>query len=419
MKTEEFATHATWTVAADLKAQLEGDLHSATDEDRYSIQRLHAVAELLDAIREGDPVLVEPQVLNQVHQHLIAVSNSLAVYLKDPDAQRQYLNNASAQVASVIEAVRPFGPLAVPDEAQRSAKAASTRYRNSLDAEVQRLQSEVDALQQQLVEAQEQRDAARTAAEAGVQELSTTITARGSEIDGLVTRLQSQIDQQRTAFEEESAARNKSFAAGTTERDEAEQERVKALGEAAVEQQAEQERSAQAAIDRLVGYESQAATLVDTTSRHAITGDYQTWAAHQAKAAFGWTVAAVVIGLATVGGLVYALGSATDDSLQFTFYKTSISVVGLIIAGYAARQAGEHRKEERAAKRMALDLAALEPFLDQLEDTSGLREEIARRVFVPDRGREGDTEIRTRRGALSIRELSELVALVRGGPPGA
>ena len=93
--------------------------------------------------------------------------------------------------------------------------------------------------------------------------------------------------------------------------------------------------------------------------RHAVAGEYATWAAKQATAAFRWTIAALVIGLGTVGLLMYTIGLASaDESVQFTFYKISISVIGLIVAGYAARQASD-TDQERLAKKLALDLAAL------------------------------------------------------------
>lgn len=417
MKTEEFATHVAWNALEDLHGHLEGDLSPDSDEDRYNIQRVHAAAELLDSIRGYDAVLIEPQVLNDVHKYLAQINNSLVTYLKDPDAQRQYLNNASTQVTNLIAILRSFAPFAVADEAQRAAKAASTRYRNSLDAEAQKMKMQVYELQEELAEVQAQRDAAKVAADTQLEDLSTGITNRGIEIDALAAKLEAQIDQQRVAFEEEAAARGKAFATSGNEREQAEEDRVKAVEEQVARQQEKQHADANEVLKQMAAYELQAAALIDTTSRHAITGDYKTWASHQARAAFSWTVAAVVLGLATISALIYAVGSAAGDSLQFTLYKTSISAVGLIIAGYAARQAGEHRREERAAKRMALDLAAMEPFLEQLEDASALREEIARRVFVPERGRDGDTEVRTRKGALNIRELGELLSVFRGGSP--
>lgn len=426
VKIEEFNSHALWNVLDALQERLQGDLHLTDDEDRYNAQRIHAAVEFVDSLRDIDPVLLEPQGMNEIHSNLQQVDNALKNYLNDPPNQRQYLVSAAGSVANVTNNARSYLVPFVPDEAQRAAKAASTRYKNALDAEVERLKTEVDAVRKQLVDektqreaeaaaANEKRQADEVAATERLTELTDTIAQREATIDELTTKLNAQIDAQRTSFEEEAASRAEAYKEAQAEREAAEEERIEEAKTEATEALSKQMTAADVVLAKLETYKSQAAALVDTTSRHAIAGDYGTWASSQATAAFRWTVATVIIGLATVAGLIYALGSAADDSIQFTVYKTSISVIGLIVAGYCARQAGEHRREERTAKRLALDLAALEPFLEQIDDPKGLREEIARRVFVPERqSSDGDGSVRVKRGSLSVTELTELLTAIRG-----
>lgn len=135
----------------------------------------------------------------------------------------------------------------------------------------------------------------------------------------------------------------------------------------------------------------------------------------RASAAFRWTSATVVIGIATVAGLIYAVGSAADDSIQFTVSKASISVIGLIVAGYCARQAAEHRREERTAKRLALDLAGS----SRSRSRSTTRRTCARRspaepLFSSVRAPGSDGSVRAKRGSLSITELTELLTAILG-----
>lgn len=426
VKTEEFKSHVVWNTLADLQSRVEGDLHLRDAEDRYHAQRIHSVAEYVDALRDSDPVLLEPQFMQDLYAHLQQILNALDAYLKNPDAQ-QYLASAASSVANVTAVVRQHVVPFSPDEAHRAAKAASTRYRNSLDAEVERLKGEVDAMRVGLAKEKTEREqearavaaqqqAAEDASSERLAVLSETIAERERRIEALELKLSAQIDQQRNAFEVEAASRAAAFKESETLREDSESERLEAAKESSKTAREAQDHAAQKLMDALETYKSQAAALVDTTSRHAIAGDYGTWASNQATAAFRWTVVTVVIGIATVAGLIYAVGSAANDSIQFTVYKTSISVIGLIVAGYCARQAAEHRKEERTAKRLALDLAALEPFLEQIDDPKELREEIARRVFVPERqsGGEGEGSVRTKRGSMSITEVTELLTAVRG-----
>lgn len=410
MKTEDFQSHALWNTFAALQQKLDADLSVTSDEDRYNVRRLHSLVEYLDALHEVDPVLLEPQALQDMNSHLQQVNNALDTYVASPDNNRQYLASAAGSVVNVTSLARAHLVPFIPDKTQRALKTATTRYKDALDAEVDRLKAEVDAVTEELAAEKQQREADEAAATERLSALTETIAERERRIDALELKLSAQLDQQRTAFEDEAASRAAAFKEAEAAREDAEETRIEVADTAAAKARENQNLQASALIEKLEAYNKQAAALVDTTSRHAIAGDYGTWASNQAKAAFRWTIATVVIGLATVGGLIYAVGSAANDSIQFTVYKTSISVIGLIVAAYCARQAAEHRKEERTAKRLALDLAALEPFLEQIDDPKELREEIARRVFVPERlASDGEGSVRVKGGSMSITQLTELV----------
>lgn len=416
MKTEDFHSHTLWNTLEALQAKVEGDLHLTDDEDRYHAQRLHSVVEYMDAIRTVDPVLLEPQALQDMGSYLQQVLNALDSYLTDPENNRQYLATASSGVTNVTTHARAHLVPFVHDEAQGAAKAASTRYKNSLDKEAERLKAEVDAVSKQLAAEKQQREADDEAATERLAQLTATIADREATMDLLTTKLNAQIDMQRTSFEQEAASRAETFKEAEDARYQIEEARIGVADTAATEARKEQAAEAAALIQKLETYKDQAAVLVDTTSRHAIAGAYGTWASNQAEAALRWTLATVVIGLGTVGGLIYAVGSAANDSIQFTIYKTSISVIGLIVAAYCARQAAEHRKEERTAKRLALDLAALEPFLEQIDDPKELREEIARRVFVPERqASDGEGSVRVKGGSMSVTQIAELLTALNLG----
>lgn len=73
-------------------------------------------------------------------------------------------------------------------------------------------------------------------------------------------------------------------------------------------------------------------------------------------------------------------------------YKVSIGLLAAAVAGYAARQASDHRVQERRFKRLALDVAALEPFLATLEDSAAVRDEFAKRMFAPEKAPGDDAD---------------------------
>ena len=440
MQPEQYETHAVWTTLTNIQGLLAEDLKPWDDGARYEVRRLHAVAEFLDALRESDPVLIEPPALQELHGHVQSLYNALAQYVNDPDAQRAHLPTATSHIPGILNVGRSHFLFVVPDEAGRAVKGAATRYRNSLDSEADRYKKQIDALTVELDEAKATRAQDHEAAAQRLEELNQTIQSRGTDIEALRVTLQGQIDEQRTAFEGDSQSRVASFknaleshskaeaarveAANTAEEQrlfelmEAEEDRLRTLAESDALVRKEREDQAGELIAALEEYRNQAKTLADTTGRHAVTGEYGSWAGRQARAALIWTVTAVVIGLGTVGVLLYAVGSAGDDTIQFTLYKSSISLIGLIVAGYAARQASEHRREERTAKRLALDLAALPPFLENVADAEPLRQAVAMRVFAPEgeKGAQDDGgRIRIKGRSMTLAEIIELVVANRGG----
>lgn len=106
------------------------------------------------------------------------------------------------------------------------------------------------------------------------------------------------------------------------------------------------------------------------------------------------------------------MSSAKDDTVQFVIYKVSIGLLAATVAGYAAKQASEHRVQERRFKRLALDVAALEPFLATLEDATTIRDEFAKRAFAPENA-PGDEGASDSPGAVQF-SASQMLDLLKG-----
>lgn len=416
MKAESFDAHPLWSTLDELIALLEGDFGVSNEDERSHIRRVNSVVEYVDSLRETDPMLVEAEGVNQLNTHLEQLRNHLRSIGEGDTRNPAHVPAAAEMTPAIMNAIRAYFPPPVSDEATRAAKAASTRYRNSLDAEVEGLRSVITGLREELAQTQVTRGEEAEVATQRLAELSEQIAAGEAQVASLTTQLTGQVETQQVTFEQEVKARQAAYEESERARAESNEAQAADISEGAQEALDAQSAAAATVLQKLQEYQEQAATLVDTTSRHAITGEYGTWASLQATAAFRWTIATVVIGLGTVGGLIVALtSSAPKDSIQFTLYKTSIGIVGLIVAGYTARQAAEHRKEERTAKRLALDLAALEPFLEQVEDPAKLRSEVAQRVFAPiaPDTDNGDVRLRTRRGSLSVRDLRDLMTVFK------
>lgn len=152
---------------------------------------------------------------------------------------------------------------------------------------------------------------------------------------------------------------------------------------AAAKQLTLSEEEAKEHVRNLENLEEQSRKLTEATARNSISTEYGVHAQQQNTTATVWSVCAV--GLA-VGGLI-ALFLMIEGIANITpaeaIWKTSVSALTIAIATYMGREAAGHRKDARDAKRMQLDLNALEPFLANMdEDTAhDLREQFARQIF--------------------------------------
>ena len=418
MQPSEYQQHPLWEAVDGLGTAL-GDAPKPDGDDLHKIERVRAVHDELDQRRELNPYLMDDGLLEQARVGTEAVRTALATYVGDPEANAAQLDAAVTQTTQVLTVLRTW-PQPPADTATKATKAAASRFNTTVDEMLGALRERADGLAARLEEIDGQGQERTDAAKEELAGLQTAIGQSQTEVTALATRLTEQIETQRTSFETEAATRTESFESEVESLREQAKDQAAELARLSKESQDAQSAKADELLASLAEREDKARKLLDATSRHAIAGDYGKWASRQADIAARWTIATVVIGLGTAVALYLAIDSTADDSIQFTLYKTGVSIIGLIVAGYCARQAAEHRREERVAKRLHLDLAALEPFLENVEDPAALRTEIARRVFVPEQPQQQEAPPRFAFGrGLNITELTALLAVIKGtgGPP--
>lgn len=406
MNQEAFDEHALWATVDSLKEMLGGDLAGEVEEGRDEIRLIHSAVQYIDSLRETDPSLVDDELLTPIDNDLTQGREFLNNYISDREANAAVLTTSvvTAMASARNSAIRNI-PAPASEGATRAAQEATRRYSDAADAEIATLRQQIEGLKARLGELDEQRVADAETAQQSLAGLQEKITEGDQQVATQTTQLQEQIETQRASFDESTKELATTFKASEETRDTAAEEQRKLQAEQATE-----------LIEELQKYRGQAKDLLDSTSRDVISGDYRGWAQKQASAAFGWTVTTVILGLITVAALVVVVLTAEDDSVQFLLSKSSVGIIGLILAGYAARQAAEHRHEERTANRLALDLAALEPFLEHVENPEALRSEIAKRVFVPEQGTGDEPKLSFGRRGMSLAELAEFVKVIRTPP---
>lgn len=237
--------------------------------------------------------------------------------------------------------------------ANAERQTAETGFTEKLDAAAKELSALADKIAQSDAAVAQQ-----------VQRLDKAITDHVSTFGTKLTEWQAQVDDAVTAV---------------TPRFEGALSEIKRLAQ---EQRDEWQEQANEQLGALREMEAQARALVQGTAQWTISHQYGAYAQDEEKQAAKWAMGAVGLGCTGIAALFFGLLAAGQQTSGEAFFKSSISLAVLTVAGFMAKEASGHHHEARDAKRVQLDLDALEPFVSNLgDDADALKLATAIRIF--------------------------------------
>ena len=382
----EFSAHILWSTVDSFRSTLEKSPRSDDTGQREHLDRLRRLLVELDARRDVDPMVVSRTALDGINNVLSTLLGQLSNYVSQPDVYGNYLVQAATSHADQVFAALMAVPHPPRSAAAQAASAAARAYRQSADS----LISEVrDSAEKAIAAIQEDRDSFATATQdalSQVEQLRASVAKVDARVTEQVTRLDTAITSQQSAFETQQGDRADRFQKELEAlREKGEQQLVQA--QAAIDRQWTEEReTADEVLNELHRLHQEAKALVDAAGRRVVTTEFGQYAAKQDRAAFWWSMAAVVFALSGFGFIAVQIVSLDNSDLSWGLvaYKTTASLALLVVAGFAAKQSAGHREQEKQAKRRQLEINALEPFLSRLPDEKAedLRARMADRILV-------------------------------------
>ena len=383
---ERIRTSTAANLIADLRSRLDQARPSSTEEAE-DLAHLRLVVDLVDRVfTTVDPHLISARLLDAFAQHLSNTRDHLQSW-KDGVQGALPAAVTAADEALGIAGVVPAavtGPEVEIDSLRRQVES----FRSLVDGVIQ-------ATQQRAMESQHEMTHA-----------VSQLEARVAETEQEAVRVRETAQSNLTAANEQLTSQQNAFAAAQNERQEA---FSRLLDEKRKEAAASTERLVTESQEVLTQYGEEIAELVNKAEQNqrrveeilqivgqeALVGTHSKNASADANAANIWRLVAVgALGLTVVVGF-WLLGhaeSAGEDWDAFGARLLLLLAVGAL-AGYAARQSSEHRAAQREAQHVALQLAALGPYLDNLtspDERDRLLGEIAMRLFGQPRSERGD-----------------------------
>lgn len=373
---DRIASHQAFQLLEALPTELDNLPEAPAIEVAESVERLRAVVDHIGSVlASADNQLLTLDLLNALASPLESLRTQVLAFGdgQDPDVLEQAHVYADQALAALGTAIPIRGE--VDGEALRQSAES---FRRSAGQLVRGLSSEVDDINTKLAEN-------RTELESQVHQLSEKLTAFESQLDAHKQTLDQQIETFKSDFTTQEKERSAAFNASIEEQ----QTKFQSVVD---EQSAQAENTTEAfkgkandVLDQMDEMKGKAERLLDAIGRTGTEFGFKEYAQEEKGRADLWRWIAVVSLALIVGVGIWVLTTHDEAKvdLSYAILKLLITVPLGALATYAGRQSHAHRENERAARNLHLDIAAIDPYIALLPGTEQekIKAEMARKIF--------------------------------------
>ena len=379
---DPFENHALVTRARSIKALI-NDLAELNESDQISVTRLRAALDYIEVhLRASDPSLVSDRLVSAIDETMAEIETHLTSLRDSPEVVvsssiRESVESLLYKCVDfpVVGSVADLAPVRTAIESLASFAASE---REKLSAELAGLREEIEKAKPSLTSSHESVAEKITAAETAVQELTAAVETQKNEIKAAA-------ESQSTAFTTSETERKSEFKAFLNDLQTEHttiQNNVIKKGEDTVKEVLERAQELEKQIEKR---RDEVDNTAEAVGLAATIRGFRGYADQQKRIADWWRFGAIAALLAIVVLGLWTLKNSVDGDLdlQRSLIKGSIGTALATIAGYSGRQSSHHRREERAARRLGLEVAAFDPFIANLpEDRQlALKEFMTLRIF--------------------------------------
>lgn len=375
---ERITGHASYINTGEVLKVLDGI--GSTNLSTTAIEMLARISSTFEFLKETldkvDPWLVSTSTMNNINSPISQILGEINAYNNDKNEQRlnnilSYLENllvylsqlvvpkTSEDIEGVKSSVISFrksvgqhlGYVERDCTNTSAALTKNTEKLNDLTASIESQKARIDAIinefQNQFLQAQSQRN-----------EEFTIFTKKGEQ--DLIGTLR---DFQGT-FEQQTLTQQESFDSLT----EGFQQRIETQRESFDTLVADLKTNLQTELDQIKGMNQEAEKILGIMSMKGLAQGYQKIANSESQKAFVWNAISILslVGILWFG---YKFIILHEGAMSWTSLISRIVLtgVGITLFTYCAKQATNHRNEERRNRKIELELASLDPYLKDLE----------------------------------------------------
>lgn len=395
--TDKIDSHSIYTDLSNVQDEL-ATVEAMQDKPPLAVETLARISMIVKnfslSIENSDKNFVSTTWLDEGSRAFANIKSYLTNYKSNKDANA-LANNTSTQLDVLLQVSAKLNCV----KSKRSLRgifAAGNEYTRIMDLHNEQLHEKVQLLEDEIVQLQKRITEQDNLSQKNLSELQSAITSEKQRLDGFATSYQDQMARDKNAFSDMSSSLKDSFASAQEDRKKIFSEEVEQITKqcVAIDQKASSQREEiRTQGDQLIAeyrkkfddYEQQVANIVGIVNTNMFSHKYKEVADDAHKRAKFWHGLAVFLMVAVGAFAVYAFVITANDDTSWVKLVAKIFATTTLVTGaaYAARQASKQEKVERYARKIEMELVAIDPFISTLEESkrSLLKEELAKKIF--------------------------------------
>lgn len=367
--------------------QLLSDVEPDDSEDAEDLARLRDILSYAQSVSDqADPQLITPEMLDAVESAAKNVLIEVKAYQAQPDGLR--LTDGNTEADLLVRAISQW-PRPITGKDLEGLREKAVSYRASIGQLIRRLETEVSGIETRVGEITSAQESLRPQIDGELQTTRTSAEQQIADLQAAVDQQKGRLDQAIAEFQQQFSAaesrRSARFESNAQDQQAKSVEIVQALQEQADAALQEFMERGETALSELRTKAEEARRLAVTLGAIGVSGGHGQYARQQKRTADGWRYVSVSALLIVAIAAIVIVLSLPDGGIDWERFvgKFLISAPLIALAGYAASQSSKHRRAEREARKVDLDLAALELYLELFPDDkkNEIKEKIGLLVF--------------------------------------
>jgi len=342
----------------------------------------HIAKYIRNRLEKIDPILAVPDTLTSINNAIKVATTELSSFLSNKNDA--HLANANTNLNSALTHLTTLHTITPSDDSKAPVEGI-LNYRDTSEQIIKSLGKKVSELETRIVTLVGRSDEVQKA----FQEIRTQIEAQKGRLDNAIAQFQQQFSdteqKRRNDFDAQLKEQTTDYKSFKEKIDKELKQFVDSKSKETSELLDGFQKQGSISIQFLEERKKQASDLLKIISNIGVTGNFNKIANSDRRWAIGLRIIALLFLTGTAGGAIYTVTHVIKEGFDWkiVLFRITTTLILAIPGFYAAKESEKYRRSEQRYRRMELELASIDPYLESLPEDKRhtLKETLAQRFF--------------------------------------